>query len=302
MKKIIRPKHLPWITLALSLLGAALRVWLYATGKDDKGFFVNGHPAEILLWILSVLTVAALFWLTRPINGQGAYRLNFPASIPGALGCWALAAGLFVTALGDLMGGSDSIATVTGILGVLCVPALIFAGYSRYCGTRSSFLLYTLVSVFCIARMVCQYRQWSADPQLQDYCFQMFACVGLMLTFFQRATFDVKMGRRGIYAFTNLATFYFCVLSIPYCEQKLFYIVNALWLITNLCSLRPLKKRAPTLQTPPEPPVEEAPTAEPPVVETPPEEAPGQPADLNDLFDLSAFLADLPDLSSPEDQ
>lgn len=289
MKKLIRPKYLPWLALALSVLGVLLRVWLYTTGQDEKGFFVYGHPADILLWILSVAAVLLLLWLTRPIKGQGGYRSNFPASIPGALGCWVLAAGIFVTALGDLMNSADGITTISGALGVACVPALAFAGYNRYAGTRSSFLLYALVSVSYIARMVCQYRLWSADPQLQDYCFQMFACVGLMLTFFQRATFDVKMGKRRSYAFTSLITFYFCVLSIPYCEQKLFYISNAFWLFTNLCSLRPLKKRAPAVQV-----------AEPPA-EEPPAEVPAS-IDTFNLDDLSAFLADLPDLSGPEEQ
>ena len=286
MKKTIRPHQLPWLTLIPGALGLALRLWLYATGIDEKGFLKAGHPAEILLWILSAVTVALLFWLTRPIKGQGGYRTNFPASIPGAIGCWAAAAGIFITALGELMAGSDGIAIAAGALGILCVPALIFAGYSRFTGSRSSFLLYALLCVYFIARLVCQYRQWSADPQLQDYCFQLLACVGLMLASFQRATFDVKLGKRRSYAFTGLITSYFCILSIPNCEQKLFYIVMAAWLMTNLCSLKPLRRR-PAPQEPqkaPEPAEAPQPSKE---------EAPEKELDLSDFPDLSDLLSDL---------
>lgn len=283
MKKTIRPWHLPWLTLGLSALGLALRIWLYATGIDEKGFLPAGHPAEILLWILTAVTAAGLFWLTRPVKGQGGYKTNFPASIPGAIGCWAAAAGIFITALGNLMSGSDGVAIITGSLGILCVPALIFAGYSRYRGARSSFLFYALVCVFYIAQLVYQYRHWSADPQLQDYCFQLLASVGLMLTIFQRATFDVKLGKRRNYAFMSLLSFYFCILSIPHCEQRLLYIVMAVWLFTNLCSLRPLRHRQSAPNVPqkpqaPQPPVEEV------------------PVQNSDFSDLSGF-SDLPDIS-----
>lgn len=292
MKKYFRPRYLPVLTLLAGILGMLLRVWLYATGIDDKNLLIQGHPADILVWILTVITVAGLFYLTQPLKGQGGYRSNFPASLPGAIGCWVLAAGLFITALGDLMSGSDRIVMIAGILGVLCVPAMVFAGYSRYCGTRSSFLLYALLSVYYIARMVCQYRLWSADPQLQDYCFQIFACVGLMLTAFQRAAFDVKMGRRRSYAFLSLVTFFFCCLSIPHCEQKLLYLVNAVFLLTNLCSLRPMRRR-PAVESPEAPEVPEAAPQAEPIPEEVPAQTPAEPAEPAPLPDFDALLADI---------
>lgn len=264
MKKTTQSELLPYLTVGLSGLGIILRLWLYTTGLDDKGFLKTGHPAWILLWVLSFVTAAVLFWLTRPVKGQGRYVDNFPASWLGAAGCCAAAAGIFLTALGDLMDGADAIAIATGVLGVLCVPALIFVAYSRWRGMRSSFLLYVLLCVFFAARLISQYRMWSADPQLADYCFQLLACAGLMLTTYQRATFDLRMGRRRSYAFLCLLTVYFCCLSIPYCEQKLFYITAAVWLFTNLCSLKPLSRRVNRTARQPETPgnTAETPAAE----------------------------------------
>lgn len=237
MKKLLNPKYLPLLTLGFSGIGIALCIWFLNAGIDEKGFLESWHIANILLWLLTAVTVAILFLHTRPLKGQGRYTENFPASVPAAIGCWAAAAGIMITALGDLISRPDFLCILADILGLLSFPALLLAGYCRLKGQRSSFLCYVVVCFHFTLRLMCQYRQWSSDPILQDYCFQLLAGVGLMLWSYHRAAFDVNLGKRPSCAFTGLITVFFCCVALPATEQKLFFLTTAAWILTNQCSL-----------------------------------------------------------------
>lgn len=244
MKKLIRPTLLPWLTLGLGGLGMALRLWFFASSVDSKGLLKSDHPAVLLIWIFSFIVVALLFILTRPLQGQGRYRNNFPASLSGAIGCCAAGLAVFITAFGPLLDSPDGLTIASSMLGVLAAPCMVLVGMNRYSGKGVSFLFHTLLCLYFTALLMSQYRHWSAAPQLQYYCFQLLASVGLMLTAYHRAAFDARMGNRRAYAFLNLCTLYFCCLSIPGGQNKFYYMAMALWLFTNLCSLKPMRQRA----------------------------------------------------------
>ena len=95
-----------------------------------------------------------------------------------------------------------------------------------------------------------------------------------MLAVYQLACFDVNLGKRKTCLFWSLSSVYFSLLSLPSGDEPLFYAGMAIWLLTNLCSVRPLKVRKPQ-QTEPAPetapeaaaPETSAPAAEPPIEE-----------------------------------
>lgn len=236
MKKVLSPTALSYLTLGLSGIGLALRAWLYGTGLDNKGLLISGHPAQLLVWLLAAAAVAILVLQCRRTQKGGRYSDNFPPSLPAFIGSCLAAVGIFFTVLTKLLDRPDLLNVITGMVGVLCFPALIVAGYNRWKGTRPSFLLHVLVCIFFALRLFCQYRVWSSNPQLQNYCFQLLACVCLMLTAYQRAAFDVNMGNRPFFLFLSLASVFFCCLSLPSGEEKLFYLTVGIWAFTNLCA------------------------------------------------------------------
>lgn len=237
MKKLLNPKSLPLLTLGFGGLGLALCIWLYTAGINEKGFPKIWHISNILLWLLTAAVIVIVFLHTRPLKGQGRYTDNFPTSVPAAIGCWAAAIGICLTALGDLINRPDVLSVIADVLGLLSFPALAMAGFCRLKGQRSSFLCYVVVCLHFTLRLMCQYRQWSSDPILQDYCFQLLAGVGMMLWSYHRAAFDVNLGKRTSYTFMGLVTVFFCCVCLPTTEQKLFFITVAAWILTNQCSL-----------------------------------------------------------------
>lgn len=236
MKQALSPTRLPLLVLGLGGIGLVLGSWLYGTGVDDRGLLVAGHPAGILLGLMAVAVPALLFWVCRTDRAEATYHQNFPASLTAFVGSIQEAVGIFFLSMGELMDHADFLQSVTAILGVLCFPALIITGYSRWKQKRPSFLLHGLVCLFFALRLFTQYRSWSADPQFADYGFQMLANICLMMAAYQRTAFDLEMGNRGGYRFFCLSAVFFCCVSLATPGAGLFQFATAIGAYTDLCA------------------------------------------------------------------
>lgn len=240
--------RLPLLILGLGGVGLALRVWLFAAAEDGSGLLKADHPAAVLIWAVTAAALALLLWQTRHLDKKPHRGRLFPRSLPAAVGCWLVAAGIAGSSLSVLAGGSDAVGILTGVLGLLSVPALIPAGLCRMKGKRPSFLLYLLPCLYLTARLFYQYRHWSANPQLQSFCFQLLACVALALASYQRAAYEVRLGNHRAMTFWSLAAVYFCCLSLSGGSEPLFYLAAGAWALTALC---PASRPEPAAQEPP---------------------------------------------------
>lgn len=243
MKKLFNPANLPWFVLAAGGAGLLLRIWLLKTGMDEKGFLMPGHPADILVWVLTAAVIAVLLFCTRRLLQAAKYQFNFPQSVSGALGCVSGALGIAITSFAELVAYSDTLTLLTAAMGLVGAAALGYLGYCRQKGMHPNILCHTLISLYLMLRLISQYRHWSSDPQLQDYCFQLLATVCLMLAAYHRATFDANAGKRRPHAIYHLAAVYFCCLSLAGSESIVFYLGAGVWMLTDLCSLTPLPEQ-----------------------------------------------------------
>lgn len=241
MKLIFHPKNLPLATVVCGLVGLLLRIWLLGT-ENEKGFVDRSHISATLLLILTGVYLLILVIATRPLQQANKYRFNFPASVPGAIGSLAGAVVIALLSLGELSGAADALVTFCALLGVLAAVALVFISHCRWKGLHPSTLFHIVVCAWLMLRLICMYRQWSSDPQLLDYCFQLLAIVCMMLYAYQRATFDANFGRRDLYVLFDLAGVYFCCLSLAGPDDVAFYLGSAAWLFTDLCNLTPMPR------------------------------------------------------------
>lgn len=237
MKKLLKPTNLPWFVLSAGIIGIALRFWLLSTGTDKTGLLVSGHPAGILLWLLTAVTAVLVILVCLPLAQANKYSFNFPPSAIGAIGEGSLALGILVANILALIGSADSLSAVTAVVGFLSVALLGLCAFYRWKGIRPMFLLHSFVSIFWILRLVSLYRVWSPEPQLQNYIFQLFANVFMMLSLYQRTAFDVGCGNRRAHAIFHLAAAFFCCLSLIGSRDWFLYGACALWAITDLCRL-----------------------------------------------------------------
>lgn len=242
MKKFLNTSNLPLITLICGAVGFLLRIWLLSTGFDEKGLIVSGHPAIWLLWLLCIAMIVILVLGTSRLLEAPKYRFNFPASLPGGIGTALAAAGILICTLVEAFAGPDFFGIAVCVAGAITVPTLCWIGYCRWKGIHPSPVFHVAASVYLLLRLVWMYRQWSSDPQLQDYVFQLLALICLMLACYNRSAFDANMGNRRFYAIFSLGAVFCCLVSLPGCDSAVFFLSAGVWMLTNLCSLMPMKK------------------------------------------------------------
>ena len=242
MNKFLKAFGLPILTFVCGAAGAGLQVWSLETA-DEKGLLASGHIAQILLWVLSIGILVALFFLTRPLVQAPKYSFNFPPSIIGGSGAVVAAVGVLLTSVDMLLNRGDLLTSLTATLGLICAVSLALSGYSRWQGKRLNVLLHSVVCVYFLLLLICQYRLWSAEPQLQTYVFQLLATVFLMIGAYQRACFDGRMGSRRSYALFRLAGAYFCFAAIPGSQIWFLYLAAMIWSVTDLCNLTPMTRK-----------------------------------------------------------
>lgn len=243
MKNIFNSKLLPIFVTLLGLIGFLLRLWTLGDGPDAEGLYAAAPLAWVLLWIVTaavpVLIIAITWWLREP----GKYSDNFPPSPIAATGTVLGALGILVTAIGHLSNNQETFAFITGLLGLVAGGLLIAAAFARLKGSRPSFFCHASVCLFFAVQIFYQCRLWSNEPQITVFLFRFLAQVCVMLAAYQLCAFDADLGRRRPSLFWSLMSVYLCLLAMGDNQNLLFYGCMAIWLLTNLCSLRPIKKR-----------------------------------------------------------
>lgn len=243
MKKLLKPATLPWFVLINGGIGIMLRFWLLS-GTDNKGLLKAGHPAGILLWLFAFITAGVVVYGCLPVVQANKYAFNFPASLPGAVGEGVLAAGILAAGISALSGASGFLSVATVIVAFLSVPMLALCSLYRWKGTTPIFLLHGFVCLFWVLRLISLYRDWSPEPQLLRYIFQLLAHIFMMIACYQRTAFDTGNGSRRAHATTHLMAAFFCCLSIVGSRDWYLYIACVVWAITDLCRLTPMPRKA----------------------------------------------------------
>ena len=245
MKKLIRPDYLPMIATSAGLLGFALRLWTLSGGPDTQGLYAPQPLAWGLLWAVTALTLGGFLYLSAQLREPGDYSDNFPANPISALGCIAAAVGILVTAL-PLISGLNWLEKATGLLGLGAAVAMGLVAWARWNGKVPNFLCHLAVSLFFALRIFDCCKAWSNEPQLGIFVMPFLACVCVMLAAYQLSCFDVNLPKRKACVFWSLSAVYFSILAMPNSEELLLHGCMAIWLLTNLCSLKPMKKREDT--------------------------------------------------------
>lgn len=241
MKTFLNPKDLPLAAALMGIGGALLRLLVMLLAVDRRGLIQPGHILVILLWAVTGLTVLLVTLPVLKLGGSRKYNLNFFPSKAAAFGCGLMALCVLVTAAFSLE--RSGLGYLRYGMGLAAGSCLIFLAYSRFQGISISFLFHCIACIFFAIHMVSRYRIWSGNPQLLDYVFEVFACVGLMLFAYQQAAFELGMGKRRMQLWLGLLTAYCCLTALPGASYPLLYLGGAVWTLTNLCTLTPPPRR-----------------------------------------------------------
>ena len=247
MKPTLKTSILKYSALGAGGLGLLMRLALYETGFDGRGLLVTGHWANIGICVLTAIVIPVLFILCRTLSGSTSYRAAYPASPVSALGAALAGFAILFTGIREfsLLTRIDLIAS---LLAVAAGVSLLVLTVFRFLGKKPTPLLHALVCLFFAIRMVQRYRFWSADPQLQDYCFCLGSYVALMLASYQHAAFDAGMGNHKHLWFYSLTATFLCCLSVKGVADTWLLLCFGIWAFTNLTRQVPQRRRKPIAQ------------------------------------------------------
>ena len=243
MKRYLKPAYLPVAVLGAGLVACLFRFWLFAIGKDDRGLLSVGNFPDAMSWIVTALAMVLIFLVTRNLRGGNKYSYNFPASLPAAIGMALGAIGFFIGSIVDLSTETDTIGIVSAFLGFFATAAMLMLARCRMQGKHLSIVFHGIVCFYLMIFLVSHYRLWSSAPQLQSYAFELLAIVFVMLACYQRCAFDAGKGSRLAYTFFSMAALFFCIATLPGCDNVAFFLGCAAWMYFTPCRLAlPAKK------------------------------------------------------------
>ena len=243
MKKYLNPKILPIVVTVLGMVGFLLRLWTMQGGPDpEQGLYPVATLAWTLLWIVTAITGAAIIFLTRPLGEPVKYNQNFPGSLLAAVGS-LVAAVIMVLGGVQSFNGQDTVSFITGLLGLIGGLGMGLVAYTRMKGTKPNFFAHGVVCLYLALRTFNECKLWSNEPQLGLFIFTFLSQICAMLAAYQLCAFDVDLGKRRASLFWSLMAVYLCLVALPSTEDLPFTCGLAVWLLTNLCSLQPVKKR-----------------------------------------------------------
>lgn len=132
--------------------------------------------------------------------------------------------------------GSDSYIAVSGFVTALCWTA---AAVFQRRGRAPHWLLATLPVLYYMAKLIPDFRVWSRDPAILDYCYALLALLSTMCAVFHVGGFLFDNGRRRPAVFFCLCGIFFGAISLVSASKRhLALTLGAmLWMAAQLWSL-----------------------------------------------------------------
>ena len=245
MKHPLKLYRLPVAVVLFGLACLAFRFGLYAVALDEKNL-LRSHPLAYLLWAAAALGAALIVATVWKLEGSARYEDNFAASPAAAFGSFLLAGGIGLT----VFTGEAPMSGLPGqawlVLGLLSLPMLVWAGLCRLRGKAPFFLTHGAPSLFLLLHIINRYQSWCANPQLNDYVFDLFALMTLAFFLYYTAAFAANCGNRRMQLGFGLLALLFGIGALSGGEAPFLYLGGIAFALTNLCFLLPRPKEEET--------------------------------------------------------
>lgn len=243
----MKRNYMPILALLSAILGAialaGMRYYQLAFCMDESGLLARG---SIIIWLFAAVVAVLILALVLTI-----VRLDKSAGVEQDCHCnifWHLCS---AAAAAGLMAGcgyyalkipvSDTLKLVLFSVGVICGALLIISDALRIMDKASNFMLLLLPCLFLAGKLVFDFKQWSYDPIVIDFCFKLLASITAMIACFNLAGFPIGVGRKRATIFFCLLAFAFSAMLIPDyligrdCSigELVIYLSLGLWSLVN---------------------------------------------------------------------
>lgn len=243
----MKRNYMPVLALLAAILGAialaGLRYYQLLFCMDKNGLLARDSIiAWVFLAVIAVLIVALVLTIVR-LDKSAGIEQDCHRSIFWHLCSAAAAAGLMAGCgyYALKIPVSDTLKLVLFSVGVVCAALLVISDALRIMGKSSNLILLLLPALFLAGKLVFDFKQWSYDPIVIDFCFKLLASITAMLACFNLAGFPIGIGRKRTTIFFCLLAFAFSVMLVPDCllsrgctvKELVVYVCLGLWCLIN---------------------------------------------------------------------
>ena len=210
MKFLSKLPVLTALCAALGLICLFIRQWLLQTGADDKGLLTAGHPGILIsLLILAI----ALFVLCLALRQQQVYRFRNSALSIVSMVFFAIGYGSAAWKL--LANRAQTLSVIAGILGILSTICALCIAVALFRKVKLHPFVFCPFAIFLMLFLICRYQQWSSEPELQRYLFQLLSVITLMVSAYHRAALEADKKGARVYLLVSRAAVFFCIAALP---------------------------------------------------------------------------------------
>ena len=161
-------------------------------------------------------------------DSMGTFVLTTAAAAGAIVGYVVLALNLEII--------SDLLIATGGVVMGIC---WFVVGLDRVRGRKVPAALFMVPALLCAVELICEFRYWSRDPMILEYCFQLLAMICLMCATYHFGGFSFDRGSRRRTVFFCMCGILFCAASLAdgSASAKIRSASAILWLLSNLLPL-----------------------------------------------------------------
>ena len=230
------PASIKYFIPAAGLLGCGLYHTLFTAGLDPMGLPNPAHWSHMALLVLTAAAAAVILLSLRKVPA-GETQVTHCPTVFGGIGC--VIAAIACLLFSPPAARTGNLVTADTVMRGICTVMLCILAFCRFTGKKPFFLLHGILCLYLAFRMINQYRFWSADPQILEYCFYLCGYAALMLTAYQQAAFDAGFGNlKALWLWTPIAVF-LCFVTLAGPQERLFMPAFGLWALSGLSAVKP---------------------------------------------------------------
>ena len=210
-RKISRP-----VALAGTALLAVAAYWLrlnqLSTAYDASGQIVAGAGNSFFTYFtLAVVAALAVYGLCLTTDGSAKAITGTPlAAVPTCLAALALVGGSAAAFLHP----SREMDQLLAVLGLAAAFSWLFQAAADFRGASPHPAAFFLPVIYGGVRLVRDFRLWSRDPVILDYCYSLLALIFTMCALLELGGFAFSRGRRRLCAFFCLGAVFFSAAAL----------------------------------------------------------------------------------------
>ncbi len=203
-------------TPLFALCGCTLRLWSLGV-SDGHGLPADHIANTIFAWgSLAIVAILLVLAITSP-GRSGRHRVLSCGGGGYALGVLAavmLLAGSALEFMEALQSGPDLSSPIMCLLGLMGGICCIITAHTRRSGNTAHPAAELIPVVYLVVKLVLNFKSWSIDPIILDYCVILFALIFSLLAFHRTAGFVFDKGKPRTALFFSMCAMYFCAAAI----------------------------------------------------------------------------------------